>query len=171
VSARAEVAVQEVIARSATQAERIIAAARIALAALALVRSYWVWTFWEMRSDSPPVLAQVAMILATAAFSVFVIVHYRERNAPVGFFAVSVTVDAAICFVALAANTLWPGPGYPGLAFLPDLAAVLVPAAAAGLRLSPAVAAFGGALNFVSLVSLVALDAQLARPPLTGFAL
>lgn len=164
VSSHTEAAIRDVIARSATQGERIIATARMALAALALARSYWVWSYYELRSDAPPVLAQVALVLATAAFSSFVLLRYRHRNAPVQLFTVSVAVDAAICFAALAGNALWPAAGYRGLTFLPDLAAVLIPAAAAGLRLSPGVAIFGGALNFVSLLTLVALDAQHQGP-------
>src|SRR5262245_19374540 len=162
----AEVAIREVIARSATQGERIVSAGRLAMVLVALGRSAWMWSAYAYPEEPAPVLAQVGLILVTAGFSGFVVVRYRKRNAPAGLFALSVAVDAAICFAALAGNALWPGPAYPGLAFLPDVAAVLVPTAAAGLRLSPWIAGFAGGLNLISLIGVVSLDAALTGPPL-----
>jgi len=44
-------------------------------------RGYWMWTFL-MFPGWLPVIAQVTLILAIAGFSVFVIVRYREGDAP-----------------------------------------------------------------------------------------
>jgi signal transduction histidine kinase len=163
VSSHTEAALREVIARSATQGERIVSVARAALVGLAIGRTVWLWRTFEL--PPKPAIAQAGLMLATASFSLFVIVRYRTRNAPASLLTVSTVVDALICFSALAANTIWPGPGYRGLAYIPDVASVLVPTAAAGMRLSPTIAGFSGLMNLVSLTVLMWLDSTLAGPP------
>src|SRR5262245_63897990 len=96
-----QAAIREVIARSATQGERIVSAGRLAMVLVALGRSAWMWSTFEYPEEPAPVLAQAGLILFTASFSGFVVFHYRNRNAPAGLFVASVTVDAAICFAAL----------------------------------------------------------------------
>jgi len=162
-SSQTEAAIREVIARFATQGERIVSAGRLALIGIAASRAYVMWTFLQFPGIAP-VLAQLTLFAAVGGFSLFVIVRYRKRNAPNGLFAVSVALDTVVCFAALAGTAFWPGPYYQGLVHMPDTAAVLIPAASAGLRLSPQIAAFAGVINLASLVGVVALDAHLSGP-------
>jgi signal transduction histidine kinase len=170
VSSQTEAAIREVIERFATQGERIVSAGRLALVGIAASRAYVLWTYLQFPGIAP-VLAQLSLFAAIAGFSLFVIVRYRARNAPNRLFAVSVAIDTTVCFAALAATAFWPGPGYRGLVYMPDTAGVLIPAAAAGLRLSPRIAAFAGVLNLASLVGVVVLDSHLSGPSLQVAAL
>ncbi len=171
-------AVAGVIARAQTRSERLVSLARMLLVSASLARTASMW----LGDAVPPTPGRLALALVPAgvviAFSLWVLAAYRERSAPRALFLVSVALDALLCFVSLANNTLTPSVTYPGLLAMPDIGALLVITTIAGLRLSVSAALLAGALNGASFTVLVLLDRrlhglpeQLATDPIGMFAI
>ncbi|MGH0033780.1 MAG: ATP-binding protein [Myxococcota bacterium] len=157
-------AVEATIRRSVTRGERLIAAARLAIGALAISRSAVVWSQEGFGWSHGAVLGSVAAFGLSAVFLIWEIVYLRKREATGGLLAASVLVDTLVCAGALSTNSLFPGENHPGILFMPDLAALVLVSAAAGLRLSVGVAAFSGVTCLAALGGVVWLDAMLFAP-------
>lgn len=117
-----------------------------------------------MFDQTETVLSHLTGIGLAIGFSIYVLVRCRSRDASFRLLATSTTVDALLCFGALAGTAVFPGPGYPGLVNMLDLAGPLLATAVAGLRLSGRIALLAGGLNLVSLVALVLIDAAFYGP-------
>lgn len=156
-------AVYEVIARAQTRGEWWVSLARVCLVAGAAARAPFLWLSFGGEPEAKLWLAAIPA-LSALAFSIYVLLAFRARTAPAYLLGVSVTLDAVICFLSLATNSIWPGPGYPGILALPDLGFLLVMIAGAGMRLSVPVVLLSGALNAASFAGLVALDRNLGAP-------
>ncbi len=70
----------------------------------------------------------------------------------------SVTVDAIVVYVTLAAGVAWPHAHYAGVVREPELAAVYLATIGAGIRLSRRGVLFGAALFGLGLAGLLAFD-------------
>lgn len=157
-------AVEATIRASVTRGERAIALGRLAIGLLALARSVVVWQWAGFGLEHRAALASLAAFGAAGLFLLWELRALRTRDASRALLAFSVFVDTAVCAAALSTNSLWPDSRHPGLLFMPDLAAFVLVASAAGLRLSVGVAAFGGAACLAALGGLVWLDAALFAP-------
>jgi signal transduction histidine kinase len=159
-----ERAVDELIARTASANERLLAVLRLLFVSGNALRSLWVWG----APGYTRLPGQVAMLVLLGGgaliFSLVVLLGFRGRSLPRPIFAIAVVVDAVICFAALFDGAFWPGPGWPGIVLVPDTAALLVVTAAAGLRLSVPVAVLGGLLNGLSFAILIQVDAARGGP-------
>jgi signal transduction histidine kinase len=158
-------AVADVIARAQTRSERLVSLARLLLVCGSFARTAWMWAGDEVAPPADRLALALVPALAVIGFSLWVLVAFRERVAPAPLFSVSVALDALLCFVSLANNSLTPSVVYPGLLAMPDLGALLVITAIAGLRLSTPAALVAGALNGASFAALVLLDRSLHGLP------
>jgi signal transduction histidine kinase len=144
-----------VVADAAFRGERQIAWLRIGFCGVVLAR------FVALdQAGVFPYLVNIPAILLAIACSGWILGQIRRRRASYRALVVSVSVDAIVCFVSLLQTVLWPRPGaaYAGLLCLPDVAAILVTTFAAGFRVWPRLAAFGGAFNLASYLALLAID-------------
>ncbi len=158
-------AVADVIARAQTRGEWLVSLVRLLLVTSGVARTAWMWSGDAVAPDPGRLWLSLVPALTAMGFSVWVLVAFRERAAPPLLFSVSVALDALLCFLGLATNTLWPGPLYPGLLAMPDISFLLVITAIAGLRLSLPAALVSGALNSASFGALVLLDRTLHGLP------
>lgn len=157
-------AVESELSRAATDGERVIAVGRLALGTLGMLRSVVLWLTLDYPDLELGAWISTLSFAAVIAFSVFVLVRYRARNAPATVLLSSVALDALVCFAALATNSLSPSEGYRGLLFKPDPASIVIIVIAAGLRLSVSASLLGGGLALASIAGLVGLDTVLHGP-------
>ncbi|MBN1772776.1 MAG: hypothetical protein JXB32_16015 [Deltaproteobacteria bacterium] len=156
-NARTDAASRETVAVAALRVERAVAVARLVFLGAILVRFLAVGaTRW------PSGVATIVPLSVGLVFSAAVLMWARRPPRGEALWLGSVSVDALACFGALLPNALWPSPEFPGVAGLPDTAAILLATAAAGLRLSPIAAMWAGLLNAASLIALVHIDAAVS---------
>jgi signal transduction histidine kinase len=156
-------AVDAAFATAARRWEWITGGVRIVFSVAMYVRSVVIWNW----SASDPVRAVLtAPVLVVTSLYILGVIGVARSQAPVErVLRVSVALDTAYAFALLAVNVAWPPRHYPGIANMPDLAALAMVTLAAGLRLSPRVALFGGALNGGCFCALLALDANISGLP------
>ena len=152
-------AVLRATTRSMLRGERAVSLARGLFCLAIWIRSAVMWILIPAGDH----VAARALIeypaLASAIVVSFWCLRVREEPRAVKRLVLgSITIDALVAFVSLVSNPLWPWPGYPGLADLPDTTALVLVAVAAGLRLSPSGAALGAVLNVLSYVALSVID-------------
>jgi signal transduction histidine kinase len=152
-------AVQATITDSALAGERVVAVARLVFCLAVGIRSAWMWgtTSFAAGHETERALIVFPALAAAILLSAGTLRGFG-RARPRRLLHLSVALDAVVGFVALLPNVLWPAPGYQGMPFMSDLAAVLLLTMAAGLRHSASAAALGGVLNGVGYLALVAVD-------------
>ena len=155
--ARTDDASREAVAAAALRIEWAVSAARLAFLGAILVRFLAVGA-----RDGPSSLLTIGALATGLAFSAAVLVWARRPPRGEALWLASVSVDALACFGALLPVALWPPPAFPGVAGLPDTAAILLATTAAGLRLSPWAAVWAGALNVGAFLALVRIDAAVS---------
>jgi len=159
-------AIEAAFSTAARRWERITGGVRIVFSVAMYVRSVLIWN-WS--ASDPARAALTAPVLAVTSLYVLGVLGVARSQAPVErVLRVSVALDTTYAFSLLAVNVVWPPLHYPGIANMPDLAALAMATLAAGLRLSPRVALFGGVLNTACFCALLALDAHLSGLPLPG---
>jgi signal transduction histidine kinase len=144
----------------------MVCAVRIALKVVSVGRVSVAWAMTGIAPPSETLTLGVGTSVVLVAFSAWILVRYRREVAPGWLLGVSVTLDAAICFGALLPLVLTPHPDYPGIIRKPDIAAPILLALLAALRLSPGLVIWASVLGLASIFGLVALDAGNAGPPL-----
>jgi len=151
-------AVRRTIAASSIEGERIVAVVRIVFCLVATVRS----THYRLVFGGEHNIERACMEYPGKAIaiglSIAVLAGLGARRWAGRVIHASVTVDAAVVFMALLPNTLWPTQAYIGAPFLLDTAAILVVTMAAGLRQSVSVSLLAGALGALSLAGLAIAD-------------
>ncbi|MCW5835835.1 MAG: HAMP domain-containing histidine kinase [Labilithrix sp.] len=108
--------------------------------------------------DAPRIAIEAALCVVLMVVSLWVMARARSARATPRLLVGSVAIDALGCFLALFVNVVIPWPGYDGILRVPDAAAILVVAMAAGFRLSPTAAAVGAALHAAGAATLVGVD-------------
>ncbi|HZS41806.1 MAG TPA: HAMP domain-containing sensor histidine kinase [Polyangia bacterium] len=156
-----EQAVRDTFADEARRWERGIFVARFLFVIFLATRMAVIWNSpgaLEARSAwmTKPMLLVVALYLAATTWVA------RSRWPIERVVWLSVLLDAVGAFLALAPNALWPWKGYSGLINMPDTSGVILMTLAAGLRLSPGAAIFGGVLNGCSFVALTWIDLRVS---------
>lgn len=91
------------------------------------------------------------------AFSLVMIWRVRTGRARVRDLYISVVLDAAVCFLSLLPNVLWPIEGFTGILRSPDVAAVYLMVIASLFRLFASVVLLAGLAGAVSLSVLSVL--------------
>lgn len=158
-----EHAVEGLIARAATDGERVVSLIRAAIVTAHLTRSiFFIWIPYG--AAVPQILPALFAGGLGIGFSVWVLVWYRQRVAPKLLFWISVSLDVLISSGALLLNPLFPGPGYPGLLFMPDMLGQGIIVIAAGFRLSKGATLFGGALALACSAGILVVDEVLGGP-------
>lgn len=152
-SARSGSAVAETIASTALSIERALSVARVLFLGVILARFY----LYTDHFFSKMLITNIFLVPGIL-FSLYVIFVVKKTPRTQWLFFTSVTIDALACFGALVPNALWPTDDFYGIVRLPDTAGIFVAACAAGFRLSPKVAAWGGVMNLASFLILVGVD-------------
>ena len=160
-----ERAVGDFVVRASTRAERVVSSLRCLLLAAILVRSLSLRSTW----DSTVEVAWPAIWVIGGGFliSLYILVYLRRHPASPALIWLSVTLDAALLFMAQLATPLWPGPDYPGVLLMADLALFSIVTLVAGVRLLPSAAAWAALLNSAGFVVVIWVDQALHAP---GFA-
>ncbi|MBX3205297.1 MAG: HAMP domain-containing histidine kinase [Labilithrix sp.] len=112
----------------------------------------------EFEGNASRIAIEATLCVVLMVVSVWVIARARSARATPSLLVVSVAADAVGCFLALFANVLVPWPGYDGILRVPDAAALLVVAMAAGFRLSPSAAKVGAVLHAAGAATLIGVD-------------
>lgn len=151
-----EARISAIVHRTALRWETFLSGARAAFCAAVLVRL--VFTNRVEANSAARLAIEAPLLVALVVFSIFCMLRARAGMGGEGLLVASASVDAVGCFLALVTNVVAPSEIYPGILRMPDVAAMLVVAMAAGLRLSPRATAAGAALHVVAGALLVALD-------------
>jgi signal transduction histidine kinase len=168
-AARADAVVQTTLARGAWFGERAISVARLGLVAFVLARHLFIGGAASALAGHADALIGIGTLGVGVVASALVLrgLGKTPRAVPRRLLFASVTLDAALCHLALLPNALWPEAGYEGLLRMPDTAAILIVLATAGVRLDAGVAAAATALHAVGTATLLAVDHVVGRPQLT----
>ena len=160
---------QTTLARGAWFGERAISVARLGLVVFVLARLLFIGGAASALSGHADALIGVATLGAGVVASVLVLrgLGKTPRAVPRRLLFASVTLDAALCHLALLPNALWPEAGYEGLLRMPDTAAILIVLATAGVRLDAGVAAAATALHAAGTATLLAVDHFVGLPQVT----
>ncbi len=153
-----DAAVASIVDGSTRASERWISSARAVFCVAAIVRRASFGGLWDGDRVPTGALVMVPAVAVTAAFSIWIVRRTRRPAFPRGLLYASVSIDAAVCFLALASNVLWPAAVYRGVLGHPDVAVLFLMITVAGFRLSTPVAVAGSILNAASLAALIALD-------------
>jgi class 3 adenylate cyclase len=148
--------VERSILRALREGERLLTAARLALA-LGLA-STWPLTAWLEPAIAPRQRVLALVSLAIGAASVAALWWLRRRTPDWRFSALSVALDFAMVTGILVVIMLWGGPWYQGLPTVVGMPAVALVVAASGLRLSRHTAIVGIALGWGVTVALLGVD-------------
>ncbi len=141
------------MAAAALTNERALCVARVVFLAALLVRFHVVASV-----GAAAALITTLPLLFGIGFSLAVLWLIRQPPVGEGLQLASVALDAAVVFLNLLPNALWPTASYPGALATPDSAAVFLATVAAGLRLSPRAAVLATALNGAGVLGLVTAD-------------
>jgi signal transduction histidine kinase len=152
----AEAVVAEIVRRTAYRWESFLSGARAVFCFAVLVRL--VAANVGVPGGLARLTLEVPVLLAVIAFSVWIVVRARRGIGGDGLLVASVCVDAVGCVAALATNVLTPAPTYEGILRMPDIAAILIVAMAAGLRLAPRATFYAALLNILGATALIGLD-------------
>ena len=138
--------------------ERWGAVVRSLFAVLTLIRFIALGGLGAGSSLAPGAWLSILSSLLLLGFSAWVIA--RALRGPLGprVLALSVTVDAVVCFLKLVPNALWPEPDYAGIFTVPDWAMILLILVFSGFRLSQPVVWLSAGLNAAALAALVLVD-------------
>jgi signal transduction histidine kinase len=157
--------VETLLAEAATENERAISGVR-ALMALTLAVRFFLISAHTSDASGP---ARTGLVLPTALLAiVFSLVFlHRSHRRPVAWpwLAAATGVDAAVAFLSLLGDALFPGASYVGALYSADTALVLLITVVAGFRLSVPLALLGGGLNGAGVATLILLDHHLALVP------
>ena len=158
----------ELLAGAGVQGERAVAAARLAVCLLSLVRHILTGGWSRLVVGDPSHCMIVGALCLGVAVSVFSLVRLRpgsDSRRPL--LAASVATDAVVIFLVLLPHVLWPPASYVGVLNMPQISVVLLAIVAAGARLSVSVAGFGCIACMLLTAVLVALDGWLQADRLT----
>ncbi|MDC0682938.1 ATP-binding protein [Sorangium atrum] len=145
------------ITREALRGERTASIARSVFCAALLAR------FLAVSGPPSPgayarSLTEVPLLLGAVAASLYVWWRSRRIDASPHLILVSVGLDALLCFLALLPNVLWPWEGYPGILYVPDMAALLITVSVSAFRLLRRAVLLATAANALSALVLIVLD-------------
>lgn len=159
-------AIDTALSTAARRWEWITGVARIVCCIAMYVRSVLIWN-WST-SDPERAALTVPMFAMSSLYILGVIGLMRSRAPIERVLRFSVALDTTYAFSALLLNVVWPPRNYPGIANMPDIAALAMVTLAAGLRLSPSAALLGGVLNSACFCVLLTLDADVSGLPPPG---
>jgi len=151
--------------KAANDGEALISAARSAFCLLVLGR-FLTLDPAGGNDVSAKWAVEIGVLALAAAISALTFTTARQGRLRPVHFVVSSVGDAAMCFVSLLSNVLWPDPGYLGLLRMPDIAATLPVIFVSALRLTPPATVASVVANLASLASLVSVDMALNGPRL-----
>jgi signal transduction histidine kinase len=155
--------VDTLLAEAASQSEAAISTLRAAMALMLLGRFFLLSGHSSDRYGTGRASLVIPTALLAVGFSLVFLHRSRRRRASPPWLAAATVVDAAVAFLSLLGNALFPGAAYHGALLGPDTALALLIVVAAGFRLSVPLALLGGLLNGAGVAALVALDQQLGR--------
>ncbi len=164
--AGSEEVAQKLLIESANRGEAIASVLRGAFCALVLIRFAALGDLRGPDRLSKSLLELPLLSLAVIGSSIAFVLARRIRFRPSHLVA-SCGMDAAVCFVSLLSNMLWPDGAYQRLLRMPDAAAIIPIVFASALRLTPSASALSGVANTSSLLALVAFDGWANGPRLT----
>lgn len=159
--------VEQLFSDAVAQGERAVSVCRAGFC-LAIGVRYALMGPLSFPGGAKEALVEFPALGIAVLFSLWILVRGPRRGVTRGILYASVSLDAVICFSTLLVNVLWPIAGYRGIATIPDTAAILVIAFAAGFRLYPLVAVVGGALN-ITLGSVLVVVDKLLNPGLARY--
>ena len=157
----ADAVARATLARAAWAGERTVSITRSVLVVLVLGRFFVLGGAARALAGQVDAIVEVAVLATGLAASGALVwkLGPRSRPAPRSLLFASVTLDAVLCHLALLPNALWPEGSYQGILRMPDVAAILVVLAAAGVRLDLGVAALAALLHATSASILFLVDA------------
>lgn len=158
-------AVDSAFTASARRWEHTVVAVRVVICLVMTVRSALIWSCSSLAIETARAWLIAPMLVVAVLYISASLAVARSQGPIERTLKISVALDTAVAFLALLGNVLWPWPGYPGIANMPDIAALTMATLAAGLRLSPGAALFGGILNCACFAALVLADLQISGMP------
>jgi signal transduction histidine kinase len=144
-----------VLQAAAVRGEHFVSVGRIIFCLLILAR------FISVTPPSPaPYVVNVGALALAIGTSLWILKRIREEKANYSSLALSIGVDALVCFTSLLQTILWPyeTDHYRGLLTTPDPAALFVIVYTAGIRVWPRLAVLGAGLNLLSYVMLMVIE-------------
>ncbi|HEY0480506.1 MAG TPA: HAMP domain-containing sensor histidine kinase [Kofleriaceae bacterium] len=158
----AQQAVDDEFEQTARRWERVVGAVRVLVCLIMLARTLLIWDDPTTESGRirPAALIVEAALYIAASFAL------SRGGAPIRrLLMLSVALDSVYVFAQFLPNVLSPWRGYLGIVTTPEIAALSIATLAAGLRLFPGIAVFGGVLNTLCFIVLVVLDRTISNLP------